>query len=192
MYRKIAPLLAVTTLIAGCSSEPEKTPPKKTAEFTLFEFMTQRIDKDADTIWTIGNKAIDAKASIDPALMTDDDWHALGEAASTMAKDARALAAVETLKVKPAGVKIADEGTPGAPTTEQIEGHIARDHELFRSLAQTLGHHAEELATAASTKNVGSAARLINELDGVCESCHLEFWYPEQKALIKKMGIQLK
>jgi len=192
MYRKFAPLLVATACLAACSSEPKQAPPKKSGDLTLFEFMTQRIDKDADTIWSIGNKAIDNNASIDPTKMSDQDWHALAEAATTMSKDARALAAVDKLKVKPAGVTIADEGTPGAPTTDQIEGHIGRDHDLFRSLAQTLGNHAEELATAASTKNAGSAARLINELDGVCESCHLEFWYPEQKALIKKMNIPLK
>jgi hypothetical protein len=192
MYRIIAPLLAMTVLLAGCSSEPEKAPPVKAAELTLFEFMTKKIDPDADVIWTIGNKAIDAKASIDPKLLTDKDWETLESAGLRMASDARALSAVGTLKVKPDGVSIADEGTPGAPTTQQIEGHIARDHDLFRSLADTLGNHAEQIAAAAAKKDHVTTARLINELDGVCESCHLEFWYPEQKALIQNMGIPLK
>ncbi len=191
MMKKATPLLALAAVLAGCSSEPEKAPEQAAASPTLFEFMTEKIDPDADVIWGIGNKAIDERASMDPALMSDEDWTKLEQAAVRMSADARALSAVETLKVKPEGAHIADEGTPGAPTTEQIEGHIARDHDLFRSLAMSLANHADSLATAAGKKDHATAARLINELDGVCESCHLEFWYPEQKALIEQMGIEL-
>lgn len=190
MKTKIAALLTVTMLVAGCSSKSDQaTDAAAPAQLTVFEFMTEKVDKDADIIWEIGNKAIDDQAAIDPALMSDEDWTRLGKSATQMAADSRALAAVEHIVVRPVDKRIADEGTAGAPTVEQIEGHIDRDHDLFRSLAESLANHADELASTAARKDHVVAARLINELDGVCESCHLEFWYPEQKELIERMGI---
>ncbi len=186
MKTKIAALLTLTVLMAGCSKSDQAS---GSTQLTVFEFMTEKVDKDADVIWEIGNKAIDDHASIDPALMSDEDWSRLGESAVRMAADARGLAAVEHIVVRPIDARIADEGTPGAPTVAQIESHIDRDHDLFRSLAESLANHADELAGAAGRKDHLVTARLINELDGVCESCHLEFWYPEQKELMQRMGI---
>jgi len=192
MKAKVASILFSTAVIAGCSSKTTQVPEPAQKQVTLFEFMTQKIDKDADVIWGIGNKAIDNNASLDPSLMSEADWTRLKEAAGRMGTDARALAAVDKLIVKPQGVSIADEGTPGAPTTAEIEGHIGRDHDLFRSLAGALAGHADELASASAKRDSVKAARLINELDGVCESCHLEFWYPEQKKIIQQMGIKTR
>ena len=28
---------------------------------------------------------------------------------------------------------------------------------------------------------------IIDSLDGVCEGCHLDYWYPDQKALVEKI-----
>lgn len=173
-------------LIGGCSSEKAPEPAAKAA-LTLQEFMTQKIDVHADAIWAIGNAAIDDTASIDPAKMDEKGWTGIAQAAERMAVDARALAALDPVVVTRPGVKIADEGTAGAPSPADIQGHIARDHDTFRALAGTLATHADGLAGAARARDAATVGRLVNEMDGVCESCHLEYWYPEQKALVKQI-----
>lgn len=171
--------------LAACSSQPEKAEQAATKPVpTLHEMMTQRIDPDADAIWAIGNGAIDEKASLDPSKMTDKSWADLEAASRRMNGHATELAALDPVVVTRPGVPVADEGTPGAPSPAQIQGHIARDHELYRSLAQALAAHGNQLADAARSKDAVTAGRLLNEMDGVCESCHLEFWYPEQKAFV--------
>jgi hypothetical protein len=44
-----------------------------------------------------------------------------------------------------------------------------------------------DLAKAAKDHDSASATPLVDQLDGVCESCHLEFWYPDQKALVESI-----
>lgn len=186
---KIHPgILAVALLAAGCSSQDqaeraEEGPP------TLHEMMVMRIDPDADAIWEIGNAALDEDASIDPALMGAEDWTRLKTAADRMAGHAKSLETLDPVVVTRPGVKIADEGTEGAPTPAMIQAHLQKDTDVFRALAGSLTTHATDLSVAASKQDFATAGRLINEMDGVCESCHLEFWYPEQRELMKRMGI---
>jgi hypothetical protein len=178
-------VLVSIALLGACSKKQEQ--PKPEPQLTLHEMMTKKIDPDADAIWAIGNAAIDDKAGMDPAKMTEKNWKDLGEAGARMGVNARELAALDPIVVTRPGVKIADEGVAGAPGPAQIQGHIARDTDVYRSLAQSLADHGDQLAAASRTKDAATAGRLISELDGVCESCHLEFWYPEQKALVQSI-----
>jgi hypothetical protein len=178
----LAPALA---LIAACSAEKKEEPAKAAALPTLHEMMVQKIDVDADAVWAIGNAAINDKALIDPAKMTDATWKELDQASQRLSGHAKELGALDPVIVTRPGVPVADEGTPGAPSPAEIQAHIKRDTDLFRSLAGSLEQHATDLATAARAKNAEKAGGLINEMDGVCEACHLEFWYPEQKAMVE-------
>lgn len=187
MIRRGFGLVLPLALIGACSSQTEKEQPQTRGQPTLHEMMTEKIDPDADVIWGIGNAAIDDQASIDPAKMQPENWLLLEQAATRMAGDSRTLAALDPVIVTRPGVKIADEGTPGAPTTQDIERHLARDHDLYRALADSLAQHADSLAAAAKARDAAAAGRLVNELDGVCEACHLEFWYPEQKAFVENI-----
>ena len=181
-------MLAVAVFAAGCSKE-KQAEPTKPEPTTVHEFMIERIDPDADAIWAIGNAAISEDASIDPALMTDKNWTDLKAAADRMAGHARALENLDPLVAVKPGMKIADEGTQGAPSPAMIQAHLEKDTDVFRALADSLTTHGTDLSAAAAKKDAVTAGRLINEMDGVCESCHLEFWYPEQKELMKKMGL---
>lgn len=189
MNNRIAGLLALAVMTAGCSGKEADQQEAASAVKTVHEMMLERIDPDADAIWAIGNAAIDDNASIDPALMDDGKWAELAQASNRMASHAGGLAKLDPLIVTRPGVKIADEGMTGAPTPEQIQSHMDRDADVFRALATALADHSTELAAAATARDAISAGRLINEMDGVCESCHLEFWYPEQKAIIEQMGL---
>jgi hypothetical protein len=175
--------LAAALLAGACSSPKEEAKVAPTP--TLHEMMTKKIDVEADKIWAIGNAAIDEDASIDPNLMTDKSWTELEEASNRMADHAKELSALDPVVVTRPGVKIADEGTPDAPSPAAIQGHIARDTDVYRSLADALMVHAVNLAGAARAKDPVQAGKLLNGLDGVCETCHLEFWYPEQKAFVE-------
>lgn len=97
------------------------------------------------------------------------------------------MTALGALRTNPS-VKILDEGTEGAPTPTPIQAHLAKDPDVYRALAGSLTRHAVDLVAAAKAKDAATAGRLINEMDGVCETCHLEFWYPEQRALVESLG----
>ena len=40
---------------------------------------------------------------------------------------------------------------------------------------------------AANAHDAAKASPIIDSLDGVCEGCHLDYWYPDQKTLVEKI-----
>ncbi|MGZ3172654.1 MAG: cytochrome c, partial [Croceibacterium sp.] len=88
--------------------------------------------------------------------------------------------------VKP-GESIADESVPGGDTKESVKANVDKDPDGLRDHANSLAQDMADLATAANKHDAKTAGPIINQLDGVCESCHLEFWYPSQKKLVDQI-----
>ena len=173
----VVPALLLT---AGCKKE-EAAPRQK----TLHEIMKNEIDLRADDVWAIGNAHLDANAGIDAASMSAEDWKKLAAAAVSLQQGALDLASLkEPIVVVKPGVKIADEGVPGGDSAASVQANVDKDPEGFREHANALAADMADLARAANRRDAATAGPIVNQLDSVCESCHLEFWYPSQKALV--------
>ena len=173
----VVPALLLT---AGCQKE-EQAPQQK----TLHEIMKDEIDTRADDVWAIGNAHMSDQAGIDAASMTDDDWKKLASAAVSLQQAALELAALkEPITIVKPGVKIADQDVPGGDTVESVKANVDKDPQGLRDHANSLAADMADLAKAANKHDAATAGPIINQLDSVCESCHLEFWYPSQKALV--------
>jgi hypothetical protein len=150
--------------------------------------MKDDIDVRADDVWAIGNAHINGQAEIDAASMSDDDWKKLAAAAVSLQQAALEIANLkEPIVVVKPGVKIADEDVPGGDSAESVKANIEKDPQGLRDHANALAADMAELAEAASKHDAKTAGPIINQLDSVCESCHLEFWYPSQKDLVNKI-----
>lgn len=180
---KFAWIALPALLLAGCSKKPEQPQQK-----TLHEIMKDEVDVRADVVWEIGNTHIDPNAGLDAASMSDDDWKKLASAAVSLQQGALAIANLKDpiVVVKP-GVKIADEGVPGGDSAASVQANVDKDPQGLRDHANSLAQDMAELATAANKHDAATAGPIINQLDGVCESCHLEFWYPSQKKLVDQI-----
>ena len=174
-------------LLAGCSaSEPDAAAPPETGDTTLHAIMVEQIDKHADELWDVSNAAIGDNGGLDPAKMDDARWDKIAELAEKVAAGSHAIAALDPITVAAPGVTIGDSGLPGGHTAEQVQGFISANPELLREMATTLGAHMDEIAVAARARDAARAGPLIDQLDSVCESCHLNFWYPEQKEMVER------
>jgi len=170
-------------LTAGCQKQ-EAAPPQK----TLHEVMKDEVDERADVVWAIGNAHINGDAGIDAASMTDDDWKKLASAAIDLQQGALHIAALkEPIVIVKPGESIADESVPGGDTKESVKANVDKDPQGLRDHANSLAQDMADLATAANKHDAATAGPIINQLDGVCESCHLEFWYPSQKKLVDQI-----
>jgi hypothetical protein len=168
-------------LLAGCSKKPEQ-PAKKA---TLHEVMKEEIDTRGDDVWAVGNKHMTEDAGLNAATMTDADWQKLASAATSLRQAALELAALPDpiVVVKP-GSKIAFEDTDWGDSAKSVQHNVDQDPQGVRDLANALAQHMADLATAANKHDADTAGKLINDLDGICESCHVKYWYPSQRALI--------
>lgn len=168
-------------LLAGCSKKQE--PPAQPA--TLHEVMKNEVDTRADDVWAIGNAHISGDAGLDGASMSDADWTKLASTATNLRQAALDIVNLPKpiVVVKP-GTKIAYEDTSWGDSAASVQGNVAKDPQGVVDLANALAQHSADIAEAANKHDAATAGRLINELDGVCESCHVKYWYPSEKALI--------
>jgi len=177
-------LLPVLALAAACSSQKEE--PAAPA-LTFHEVMKDKVDKNADELWDISNAAIGDAAGLDASKMTDERWAQLTTKAEAVQQAALEIATMDPLVVARPGVKISDEGIPGGHTAAMVQERLDKDPEKLRDLANALASHMGELVAATRAHDAARAGPLIDQLDSVCESCHLEFWYPDQKALVEEI-----
>jgi hypothetical protein len=128
-------------------------------------------------IWDITNNAMSDSGGIDPALMDEAKWATVEARALDLAKVSRAMAAAATLRAAAPDDMAVDEG---AVPMDVIQRHVDANPDAFRAFALVQAEHADKLANAAAARDATTAGALVADLDGVCESCHARFWYPEQ------------
>ncbi len=185
---KLVAFAALALTITGCSKAPSGD---DAAPLTLHEIMKDKIDANADKLWDVSNTAIAQDAGLDPTKMDDQKWAEIARLAGEVKAGAKQLAALNPAVVVKPGVKILDEGLPGGDTAAKVQGHVDKDPEGLRDMANTLAAHMDELVSAAKAKDAAKAGPLVDQLDQVCESCHLEFWYPQQRALIEALNAKV-
>jgi len=179
-------ILAVGTAVLGlsaCSKEPSADDVK----LTLHEVMKDQIDANADALWDATNSAIGDGAGLNPAKMNDARWAQIIDLAGKVRAGAKQIAVLDPIVVVKPGVKIADEDVPYGDSAASVQANVNKDTQGLRDFANTLAGTMDELITAAKAKDAAKAGPLIDSLDGVCESCHLEFWYPSQRELVEKI-----
>jgi len=75
-------------------------------------------------------------------------------------------------------VKIQDEENPGGNNATKVQAFIDANPKAFAEHAKALTVAGEGLIAAARSKDVKVAAKVADGLDQVCETCHMQFWYP--------------
>jgi len=172
-------------LMVGCSKKPEQPAAKPTY---LHDIMKNEVDPRADDVWAVGNAHMNKDAGLDGKSMTDADWAKLASTAQNLKAGAQDLAALpDPITVVPPGGKIAYQDDPGGDKPDAVQHNIDQDPQGVRDLANALSQHMDDLIAAANKHDAKAAGDLLNQLDGVCESCHVKYWYPSQKALIESI-----
>ncbi len=182
---KAALICGLSLAITACGGSDET--PATAADPTVHELMILSIDPLADDVWAVGNAALDDQAQFDASKITEEQWDSLATAARELQQSSAQMGALDPVVVTHPGVTIADEGEVGGSDSEHVQGNIDANLELFRDLSNSLADHMGEIAAGAQARDAAKVGPLINQLDGVCESCHLEFWYPAQKEMLKHL-----
>jgi len=167
-------------LLAACS--PSEEEPVKPAQ-TFHQIMKDEIDPRADVILKIRNAAMDDRIGIDPARMSDTDWSRLAGSAASLREAALEIATMDPIVLTGPDMPIEDNGIPAGRSAAAIQARIDRDAPKLRGMAKALAAHANDIANAAGARDAARSGELVNQLEVVCETCHLEFWYPDDKAL---------
>jgi hypothetical protein len=148
----------------------------------LNKAMVTQVNPQGLALWEITNGAIDENGDLAASKLTAANWAKLLQIGSALQRAGQSLAASHGITAALPGTKLQDEGNPGSATAADVQRYLDAQPEEFRKHALDLKKTGDEVVQAARKHDVKQLAGIAEALDGVCESCHLIFWYPKPKA----------
>jgi len=172
---------AATAVQKAAGSEPLIGPMKPVV--SVKELMRYTIDPLADNIFDAVTWDISKRGVVHVEPKTDDDWEKVRIGAITLAEG------IYLLKVPrpftPAGdVNNSTGPNPPELSPTQIKAKVDQDPVLWEAKIEGLRNAALEVFEIANKKDVKALFEASADLDMACENCHLEYWYPGDRAAV--------
>jgi hypothetical protein len=171
--RTIAALAALT---AAGDLMAADAPPKA----VLQTIMLTQVNPQGLALWDITNNATSDGINVDPKKIKAAQWAQLLGIGKALEAGGKTLATSNGVVAAPRGAKLQDERPDGGRAVD-VQRFLDANPALFRSHAQTLQQVGAKVITAADKRDVKALSDIAADLDEVCEACHVDFWYPDQK-----------
>jgi len=189
--KRVIAAIFVAAALAACSSSRSSTPPAQTAPaapamkpvVSVKELMRFTIDPAGDYVFDAVTWDISKKGTVETKPRNDEDWEKVKIGAVTLAE------AIYLLKVPrpfaPAGdVNHSTGPNPPELSPAQIQAKLDKDPVLWDAKIEALRNAAKEVIEIADRKDVDALFEASADLDNACEACHLEYWYPGDRAAV--------
>jgi len=155
------------------------------------ELMRDMIDPASDFVFDSVGTVITKRGRIEKAPKTEQDWERIRIGAVTLAEG------VYLLKIPRPFAPPGDENNSSGPeppelSPAQIKAKLEADPVLWNAKIEALRNVGLEVIEIVNRKDVNELWDAGENLDQACENCHLEYWYPGEKALLKKLDARLE
>jgi len=156
------------------------------------ELMRDMLDPASDYVFDSVGTFISKKGGrIEREPKTDEDWDKIRIGAVTLAEGAYLL------KIPRPFAPPGDENNSTGPEPEelspaQIKAKLEADPVLWNAKIEALRNVGLEVMEIVKKRDVKELWDAGENLDQACENCHLEYWYPGEKALLKKLDHRLE
>jgi hypothetical protein len=144
------------------------------------EIMAGMIDPTADEVWDAVGITITAAGENKRHPQNDQEWQQLRLRNLALIESANLLL-LEGRRVVRAGGHLTDEGFQGVLTQEQAESKLIQERAAFLQFATALREVASKMLQAVEAHDPEQVFEVGTQMDEVCESCHVVFWYPKQQ-----------
>jgi hypothetical protein len=126
---------------------------------------------------------ISKKGTVHVEPRTDEDWEKVRIGAITLAEG------IYLLKVPRPFAPPGDENNSTGPnppelSPAQIKAKLDKDPVLWEAKIEALRNAAMEVFEIANKKDVNALFEASADVDMACEACHLEYWYPGDRAAV--------
>ena len=150
------------------------------------ELMASMIDPLADNIFDAVWWASGRNGPEDHRPRSDEDWEKVRVGAVTLAEG------IYLLKVpRPFAPAGDNNNSTGPEATElspaQIKAKLEHDPVLWNAKIEALRNVGLEVMEIVKTRKTDELWNAGDNLDRAYEACHIEYWYPGDKALLKKV-----
>lgn len=164
---------------AAAPAPPTPPSPPFLVMASIQELMDAIIDPSADALWDSVSVTTTTKGTVFHQPQSDEEWQqarrhaiALIEGTNLLVMDGRKLVAP--------GSPVLDQGTSGVLSAEEGQKLFDAKHPTFVQFAQALREAGTQMLNAVDKKDPTGMMSAGAALDGICENCHLTFWYPNQ------------
>jgi hypothetical protein len=195
----ICPVLLVLGVLASACSSSKPTPaPRPAVELwgdlkpvvSVKELMRDMIDPASDNVFNAVRAVTTKNGTVETEPKTDEDWEKIRIGAVTLAEG------IYLLKIPRPFAPPGDENNSTGPEPEelspaQIKAKLEADPVLWNAKIEALRNVGLEVLDIVKKKNVKELWDAGENLDQACASSHLIYWYPGDKALLKKLDRRL-
>lgn len=181
-FKVSLPLLAAAcvalsaTSVSSSAAEADKT--GFIPDITIAEIMESIVMPSAQAIWDAVGVDVTAQGQIEKKPETEEQWAALRASAVTLAEATNSLV-VPGRHAAPPGTESENPDAELAPA--EIEALLAKEKPAWVAHAAVLHATAMQAIGAIDARNIDAITEVGGSIDEACESCHLQFWYPDQK-----------
>lgn len=180
-----AALVLGTAVLAGCQNESKPAAAPAAAadspyhvRASIAEIMDSMVMPAADIIWKSTAIIESVEGTKDLTPKNDEDWKVVERAAVVMSEALNSLM-IPGRRAVPEGTPPDDDGEELQPA--QVEELIRKEPQVWIGFAQALDATTQKLQVAIKARDLQAISDLGGELDEVCETCHLQFWYPPKQ-----------
>ena len=189
----VAGLIYAGAVASRCSSpKPEPPPPSQPAPVrtemkavvSVKELMRFTIDPLADNVFDAVTWDITKKGIVETVPKTDEDWEKVKIGAVSLAEN------IYLLKIKrpfapPGDVNNSTGPNPPELSPAQIQAKLDKDPVLWDAKIEALRNAAKSVMAIADKRDVKALFEASADIDMACENCHLEYWYPGDRAAVE-------
>lgn len=149
------------------------------------ELMEHIVDPVADWVFDAVTVDVSVKGVTETSPVSDDDWLKVERGALTLAEASNLLKMHRPVAPK-GGERTSAPGQPAPElSTQEIQAKIDGDYALWEKHADQLRTASLEALTMIKARNVDGLFKAGTVIDDACESCHLEYWYPGDRAAVE-------
>ena len=177
-------LLAASVACSSKVEAPTSAAPFMKPVVSVKELMRYTIDPLADNIFDAVTWDISKKGVIHNEPRTDEDWEKVKIGAVTLA-EAIYLLKVPRPYAPPGDLNNSKGPNPPELSPDQIKAKVDKDPVLWDAKIEALRNSAKEVMEVAEKRDAKALFEASADVDNACEACHLEYWYPGDRAAVE-------
>jgi cytochrome c556 len=195
-----AGVFAFAAVTSSCAAPKQAPPPPPAAQqlwgdmkpiVSVKELMRDMIDPASDYIFDAIGETDTKQGTVVREPKTDQDWEKIRIGAVTLAEG------VYLLKIPRPFAPAGDENNSTGPEPEelspaQIRAKLEADPALWNAKIEALRNVGLQVLEIVKRKDAKELWDAAENLDDACETCHLAFWYPGEKAYLRKLDQHLQ
>lgn len=165
-------------LFAGaCQGQKAPPSPQYVPEATIKDIMDAIIDPSADVVWESVATVVTPSGTEERMPRTDEEW-------AVVRRGAIRLVEGTNLLLMPGRHVARPHEKSEAPGIEleppEMEAMINKDRPKWEKRARDLYTQSVAALRAIEAKDPKALVDIGERIDGACENCHIQYWYPNQ------------